>query len=94
MLFLSILKMFKFLSCCFGHVKGSLIKKVMLISKFMTSRPEKQTVAIHTLPNISKSKYNQRMKFDHLIEHNMGNIFLELSYKKCDGETVPRPRRK
>ena len=26
-----------------------------------------------------------------LIEYNMRNIFLEKSYKKCDGETIPRP---
>ena len=31
------------------------------------------------------------MKFGQLIECNMGNIFLEKSYIKCDGETSPRP---
>ena len=31
------------------------------------------------------------MKFGQLIECNMGNIFLEKSYTKCDGETSPRP---
>ena len=35
----------------------------------MTSQPKKQTVAIHILPNISRS--NQAMKFDQLIEYNM-----------------------
>ena len=31
------------------------------------------------------------MKFDQLIEYNMINIFLEKSYTKGGGETVPRP---
>ena len=31
------------------------------------------------------------MKFNQLIEYNMRNIFLEKSYTKCRGETVPRP---
>ena len=48
------------------------------------------TVAIHILPNIS-SKGNQTMKFGQLIEYNMRNIFLEKSYTKCGGETIPRP---
>ena len=31
------------------------------------------------------------MKFGQLIKHNMRNIFFEKSYKKCGGETIPRP---
>ena len=31
------------------------------------------------------------MKFGQLIEYNMRNIFVEKSYTKCGGETVPRP---
>ena len=42
----------------------------------MTSQPAKQTVAIHILPNISKSKDNQIMKPVHLIEYNIRNVFL------------------
>ena len=49
----------------------------------MTSQPGKQTIAIHILPNISRSKGNQTMKFGQLIEYNMRNIFLEKSYTKC-----------
>ena len=30
------------------------------------------------------------MKFGQLIEHNVRNIFLEKSYTKFDGETIPR----
>ena len=43
----------------------------------MTSQPGKQTSAIRILLNISRSKGNQTMKFDQLIEYNMRNIFLE-----------------
>ena len=31
------------------------------------------------------------MTFGHLIEYNMRNIFVEKSYAKCAGETIPRP---
>ena len=41
------------------------------------------------LPNISRSKSNQTMKFGQLIEYSMKNIFLEKLYKKRDGETIP-----
>ena len=43
------------------------------------------------LTNISRSKGNQAMKFDQLVEFNMKNIILEKSYKNCGGETIPRP---
>ena len=56
----------------------------------MTTQPGKQTTAIHILPNISRSKGNQKMKFSQLIEYNMKNIFLEKSYTKCGEETIPR----
>ena len=55
------------------------------------SQSGKQTIAVHILPNISRSKDNQTMKFGQLIEYNMRNSFLEKSYKKCGGETIPRP---
>ena len=31
------------------------------------------------------------MKFGRLIEYNMRNIFVEKSYTKYGGETIPRP---
>ena len=31
------------------------------------------------------------MKFRQLMEYNMRNIFLDKSYTKCGGETIPRP---
>ena len=57
----------------------------------MTSQPGKQTIVIHILRNISRSKGNQTKKFGHFIECNMRNIFLEKSYTKCGGETSLRP---
>ena len=33
----------------------------------------------------------QTMKFGQLIEYNMKNVFVEKSYIKCAGETIPRP---
>ena len=57
----------------------------------MTSQPGKQTVVRYRLPNFSRSKGNQTMKFVQLIECNIRNIFLEKLYRKCDGETSVRP---
>ena len=71
-------------------LKNGLIRKIRLISKFMTTQPGEQSIAIHILPNVSRSKGNQTMKFGQLI-NNMRNIFPEKSYTKCGGETIPRP---
>ena len=57
----------------------------------MTSYPRKQTIAKHILPNISRSKSNQTMRFGQFIEDNMRNTFLEKSCTKCVGETSPIP---
>ena len=57
----------------------------------MTSQPGNQTIAIHTLPNISRSNGNQTTKISQLIECNMRNIFLEKSYRKCGGKFILRP---
>ena len=57
----------------------------------MTSQPGQQTIVMHILPNISRSKDNQTMTFGQLTERNMKSIFLENSYTKCGGETSPRP---
>ena len=51
----------------------------------MTSQPGQQTIVIHILPNISRSKGSQAMKFGHLIEDNVRK-----SDTKCGGETSPR----
>ena len=71
--------------------KNGLIRKIRLILKFMTSQPGLQTTTINILSNISRSKGNLIMKFGQLIEYKMKNIFIEKSYTKCAGETIPRP---
>ena len=71
--------------------KNGSIRKIRLISKFMTSQSGKQTIAINTLPKILRSKGNQSMKFTQLIEYNMKNIILEKSYTKCGVENISRP---
>ena len=62
-------------------------RKIRLNSKFMTSQPGKQTIAIHILPNISRSEGNQTKKLGQLEK-----TFLEKkSCTKCGEETSPRP---
>ena len=57
----------------------------------MTSHTEKQVIIIHILPNISRSKGNQAIKFSHLIAYKVRNIFLQKSCRKFDRKTSPRP---
>ena len=70
--------------------QNGITKKIRLISNFMTSQPGQQTIVMHILPNIARSKGNQTMKFSQLTECNMRNIFLEQSYTKYGGETSPK----
>ena len=77
---LFVLKTFYFLSQLFGHVR-KMARKIGLTSKFMTSQPGLQTIAIQILPNISQSKGKQTMIFGQLIEYNKKNIFLK---KLCE----------
>ena len=42
----------------------------------MMSQPDQQTVTIHILPNISRGKGNQAIKFGQVIEENKKNMFL------------------
>ena len=53
-----------------------------------------ETIAVHILPNISRSKGNQAINFGQLIEYNVRNIFVEKSYTKFAAETIPRPSSK
>ena len=69
--------------------KNSLIRK--LISKFITPPAEKQTIALHILSNISRSKGNQAMKVCPLIEYETRNILFEKLCTKRGGKTIPRP---
>ena len=57
--------------------ENGLIRKIRLISNFMMPQPGSQTIIIHILPNISRSKTNQTMKFSQLIEYNMGKFIFK-----------------
>ena len=56
-------------------MKKDLIRKISLISKFMTSQPGFITIAI--LPNISQSKGKQKTKFGQLMDYDKKNVFLQ-----------------
>ena len=56
----------------------------------MTSQTGQQTITIHVLPNISRSKCNQTMKFRRLKKYCMSNTYFEKSDTKLDGKTIPR----
>ena len=43
---------------------------------------------MHILSNISRSKGDQTMKFGHLIESKIRNIFVKKSFTKYSGETI------
>ena len=72
-------------------LKNGLIKKIRLNSKFMTSQPGQQTIAMHIFTNISRTKGNQIMKFGQLIEYNMRKkFFLKIIHKmrwRCYSQT-------
>ena len=56
----------------------------------MTLERAIQAIAIHILPNISRSKGNETMNLGQLTESSSGNIFLKKSCIKYGGEIVPR----
>ena len=54
--------------------KNGLMRKIRLISKL---------IAVHTLPDISRSKSNRPVKFGQLINYNKRYNFLQKSCRKC-----------
>ena len=69
---------------------NGLIRKLRLISKFVTSETELQIILIHISHNIPRSQVNQKMKFGQLIDYNTRKVFLEKSYPACGGEAIRR----
>ena len=53
--------------------KNGLTGNISLISEFMASQPEKKNTAINILPNISRSKRSQTMKFGHSLDPFLKN---------------------
>ena len=83
--FCFILKTFlvlKIFNTFWSYRKNSLTRKIKLTANLMTSQPGQQTIAIHILTNISRSKGNQTVKLGQLIEYNKRNIFLQKLCKK------------
>ena len=62
--------------------ENGFMKKLGLISNFITSLTRKLLITIHISPGISRSKGNLT---------NMKNILLKKSYSKCGGKTSLRP---
>ena len=67
----------------FGYIEKWVDKKAMVnfkiydFTNWTTNDYNK-----HRLPDISRSKGNQAMKFGQLIEYNLGNVFLQNSCRK------------
>ena len=57
----------------------------------MASQPGKQVIAMHILPNISKSNENQTMKFRQLIKYSMRKSFLKNDTRNVIEKHFPRP---
>ena len=79
---LSVLYLFTLLSWLFGYVEKRLDKKAKVTPRSMTSQTGQQTIAMHVLLDISRSKGNQAMKFGQLKEYKVTNIFLQKSCRK------------
>ena len=60
---LFVLLIFRFLSRFFDHIGKRLDKKAIVILKFMNSPMGKLIITTQILPNISRIKRNQTMKF-------------------------------
>ena len=57
----------------------------------MTWLTDQQSIAIYILANNSRSKGNQAMKFDQLIEYNMRDIFLKNHTRNVVEKLFPDP---
>ena len=64
----------------------SLIRKMSLISKYLTSQPGQQTITIHIFSNISRSKGNQTLKFGQAIEYNNKYFSSKIMQKMRQGD--------
>ena len=79
---LLVLKIFKILSRLFWSCRKRLDKKAQVNFKNYDVIDWEKINTTHSLPNISRSKGNETMKFSQLIENNMKNSFLEKAIHK------------
>ena len=73
---LFVLKIFKVLSSLFSQIEKTTWLEIYGITTLLTKKLQ--------------CTYCQ-IKFTQLIEYIMSNTFIEKSYTKCNGETIPRP---
>ena len=66
----------------FGHVGKPTDKKAKVNFKIYDIPDWETKIAIHVLPNISRSKDNHIIKIAQLIEYNVRNTFLKKSRRK------------
>ena len=71
-----------------GHVEKWFDKKATVTNQ---KKNRKQTITIHLLPNASRSKGRETMKFGQLIEYDMRNIFLKKHTQNVVKKLVPDP---
>ena len=76
------LEILTFLSWFLFMKENGLIRKLSLISMFMTFMTGQQVITIHMLSKITKSKGNQAMKFGQLIEGKMICIYFLKTHTK------------
>ena len=57
----------------------------------MTSHPEKHTITIKILPNISRSKDKQTIEFGQLIEYNVRKILVRNDTQNVVKKLFPDP---
>ena len=88
---LFILKYLNFRPNFFDQVGKRLDKKAKVNVRICDVTEGQQIIVIHILPNISRRKVNQTLKFGQLIEYNMRYTFLKTSYTKHGEEASPRP---
>ena len=75
--------------------ENGLIRKPRLVSKFLTSQVGQQIITIRILPNISRSKNNQAIKFGLLSKNNQAIKFgllreYEIFFLKSHAENLAR----
>ena len=66
-----------------------MIRKIGLISKFTTLQSSSQTIAIHILPNISRSKGNHTVECSQVIKYKKRNIFFKNHAENVPERLVP-----
>ena len=76
-----LLRYFNFCSDFFGYV-GQRVDKKSEVNIKINDAINWETITIHILPNILRSKGNYTMKFGQLIEYNVKNIFLQKSCRR------------